>query len=77
MLQWMKKLSDIQSSDRRELFSSNQYLNYLRVTLQGEYQVLTKPFNTPPPEKIISLAECLGNKVADAIPDIPRAGKRN
>lgn len=77
MSQWLKKLSEMQSSNRKELFSSNQYLNYLRVTLQGDYQVLTKPFNTSPPDVLVSLGECLANKVADAIPYVPRAGEMN
>lgn len=79
MAQWMKKLSEMQTNEksaRRDLFISNQYINYLRVTLQGEYQVLTKPFNVSPPDELIHLEDCLANKVADSIPDVPRAGKK-
>lgn len=68
-------MSEVQLGSQADLVSSNQYLNYLRVTLQGDYQVQTKPFNTPPPDVIICLPECLANKVADAIPDVPRAGE--
>jgi hypothetical protein len=51
-----------------------EYMEYLRVTLQGSYHVLTKPFNNPPPPKLVPFAECIANKTADAISDIPRAG---
>lgn len=75
MFQWLKKLSELRNDKLSELTMKHEYLQFLRVSLQGDYQVLTKPFNTPPPDDLIPLAECIANKTADAIPDMPRAGE--
>jgi hypothetical protein len=75
LCQWLKKLSELRNEKRSELKMKHEYLQYLRVTLQGDYQVLTKPFNMPPPDDLIPFAECIANKTADAIPDVPRAGE--
>lgn len=54
----------------------NEYMQFLRVNLAGEYSILMKPFSLPPPtENLIPFAECIANKTCDAIPDLPRCGK--
>lgn len=53
----------------------NEYMQYLRVTLSGDYFILKKPFSSPPPKKLVSFAECVANKTCDLIPNIPRCGK--
>ena len=53
----------------------NEYMQYLRMSLAGEYHVLTKPFSSPPPKKLISFGECIANKTCDFIPNIPRCGR--
>lgn len=49
MCQWLKKLSELRSKKLSDLMMKHEYLQFLRVTLQGDFQVLTKPFNEPPP----------------------------
>ena len=75
MCQWLKKLSELRSNKLSDLTMKHEYLQYLRVTLQGDFQVLTKPFNEPPPDELVPFAECIANKTADSIPGIPRAGE--
>lgn len=76
MCQWLKKLSELRNDKLSEVTMRHEYLQYLRMTLQGDYQLLTKPFNTPPPDdELVPFAECIANKTADAIPDVPRAGE--
>ena len=48
----------------------------MRVTLQPEYKILTKPFNDFPPDVVVPFAEMIANKTADAIPGVPRAGNK-
>lgn len=74
LCQWLQRLSGLRDNNLSELKLKLEYMEYLRVTLQGCYHVLTKPFNNPPPAKLVPFAECIANKTADAIPDIPRAG---
>lgn len=76
LCQWLRKLAETRSDDPTGLHRRNEYMQFLRVMLQGNYHVLTKPFNNPPPDDLlVPLAECLANKCADAIPDTPRSGK--
>ena len=72
--QWLKKLLELRTDNLSEVKMKHEYLQYLRVTLQGDYKILTKPFNTSPPDELVPFAECIANKTADAIPDMPRAG---
>lgn len=74
MCQWLKKLSELRNNKLSDLTMKHEYLQYLRVTLQGDLQVLTKPFNEHPPDELMPFAECIANKTADLIPGIPRAG---
>lgn len=74
MFLWLKKLNEFQANQLSDLKLKHEYLEYLRVTLQGKYRVLTKPFNSPPPEILVPFAECIANKTADVIPETPRAG---
>jgi hypothetical protein len=53
----------------------HEYMQFMRVSLQGDYKILTKPFNEFPPDELIPFAEMISNKTADAIPGVPRAGK--
>lgn len=76
MCQWLRKLSALRNDKLSELVMKHEYIQYLRVSLQGDYQVLTKPFNTPPPDDLVPFGECIANKTADAMPDVPRAGSR-
>lgn len=51
-------------------------MEFLHVTLDGPYMKLTKPFDTMPPENLVPLAECIGNRIADYYQDlVPRAGE--
>lgn len=75
MCQWLKKLSDYSTENIEGAQNVHSYIQYLRASLLGEYQVLVKPFNSPPPERLVSFGESIANKVADAIPDIPRVGE--
>lgn len=72
----MRKLRGLRSDKYEEAKMKNEYMQFLRVSLAGEYHVLMKPFSLPPPENLIPLAECIANKTADAIPDLPRCGVR-
>lgn len=75
MCQWLKKLSDYSTESIEGAQNVYQYFQYLRVSLQGDFQILVKPFNSPPPERLAPFGESIANKVADAVPDIPRVGK--
>lgn len=77
MCQWLKKLSDYNSETLDGAQNIHSYMQYLRTCLQGDYQVLTKPFNVAPPERLVPFGECIANKVADAVPDIPRVGEND
>lgn len=73
--EWIRKLRGLRSDKYEEAKMKNEYMQFLRVSLAGEYHVLMKPFSLPPPSvNIIPLAECIANKTADAIPDLPRCG---
>jgi hypothetical protein len=73
--EWMRKLKALQNSSFAEAKMKNEYMQYLRMSLTGQYCVLTKPFSTPPPEKLIPFGEYIANKTCDAIPEMPRCGK--
>lgn len=75
LCQWLRKISSLRVDHFETLKMKHEYLMYLKATLQGEYKVLTKPFNEHPPENLVPLAEMLSNKTADSIPGVPRAGK--
>lgn len=75
MCQWLEKLAELRNDKLAELTMRHEYMQYMRVSLQGDYQVLSKPFNTTPPDELVPFAECIANKTADAIPDVPRAGE--
>lgn len=73
--QWIQKLYQLNVNDFAQLDNQSEYLQYLKVMLRGDYKVLANPFNFPPPEFIQeAFAIIVANRVADAIPDIPRAG---
>jgi Domain of unknown function (DUF4485) len=74
LCQWLRKFNERKSNGLPDLKLKLEYMEYLRVTLQGSYRVLSKPFNEPPPRDLVPLAECIANKVADLTPDTPRAG---
>lgn len=53
----------------------HEYLTFLHVMLTGPYLKLAKPFDTMPPEQLVPLAECLGNRIADQYQElVPRVG---
>lgn len=73
--EWMRKLRDLRSDKYEEAKMKNEFMQFLRVNLAGDYHVLTKPFSLPPPANLIPFAECICNKTCDSIPDLPRCGK--
>lgn len=73
--EWMRKLRDLRSDKYEEAKMKNEFMQFLRVNLAGEYHVLMKPFSLPPPANLIPFGECIANKTCDAIPDLPRCGK--
>lgn len=75
MCQWLKKLSELRNDKLSDVKMKHEYMQYLRVSLQGDYKLLTKPFNDSPPDDLVPFPEMIANKTADAIPGVPRAGK--
>jgi hypothetical protein len=73
--EWMRKLQELRNDKYDEARIKNEYMQYLKMSLAGEYVILTKPFSTTPPKQNLApLAECIANKTCDAIPDMPRCG---
>lgn len=75
LCQWLKKLSELRSDKLEDVKMKHEYMQYLRVSLQGDYKLLTKPFNDAPPDDLVPFAEMIANKTADSVPGVPRAGK--
>lgn len=73
--EWLRKLKELRNDKYEEARMKNEYMQYLKMSLTGEYVVLTKPFSMVPPNQLVPFAECIANKTCDVIPNLPRCGK--
>ncbi|KAG5675768.1 hypothetical protein PVAND_005644 [Polypedilum vanderplanki] len=72
--EWLRKLKELRNDKYEEVKMKNEYMQYLKMSLTGEYKILTKPFSSAPPKQLVPFAECIANKTCDAIPELPRSG---
>jgi len=75
VLQWLRKLDEMNDSIEKEAAMKHDYLQYLRMMLSGDFHILARPFSLTPPEKLLPFAECLANTTAALIPGVPRVGR--
>lgn len=75
LCQWLRAISQLRNDQHESLKMKHEYLTFLHVMLAGPYLKLAKPFDTMPPEQLVPLAECLGNRIADQYQElVPRVG---
>lgn len=73
--EWLRKLKELKNDKYEDARMKNEYIQYMRMNLAGEYKILKKPFSLPPPENLVPFAECIANLTCNAIPDLPRCGR--
>ncbi|CAH1995766.1 unnamed protein product [Acanthoscelides obtectus] len=73
-VEWCRMLSGLSDDDLESCKRKNEYIQLMRIQVRNQF--LHGPFVNPPPDsgKLVNLAECLGNLMANQIPYLPRMG---
>ena len=76
--EWIKRLASESQTEGSHPKLVQEYVEYLKLMLSGSPVYFVEPFSTFPPknpdQRLLPLAELLGNSLASACPYLPRAG---
>ncbi|XP_038113956.1 uncharacterized protein LOC119767955 [Culex quinquefasciatus] len=76
--EWIKRLATESQAEGSHPRLVQEYVEYLKLMLSGSPVYFVEPFATFPPkngQKLLPLAELLGNSLANACPYLPRSGQ--
>ncbi|XP_062549603.1 uncharacterized protein LOC134214208 [Armigeres subalbatus] len=74
--EWIKKLSETATEPDVHPNLVEEYLDYLKLLLSSSPIYFVDPFKSYPPkqQRLVPLAESLGNSLANGCPYLPRSG---